>query len=153
MSRLYKPTELGFRVSLLLCMGALSGIASGPIAFAATYLEGTHGLHGWQYLFIMEGVPTIALSLLSYIVLFDDVDSVRWLTEKQKALQKERMEQYKKQERTPITWRTFRVALLDYKTWFFAIIHFLTAISLTSINVFAPIIIEGTTHWIGYGYS
>ncbi|KAI9498837.1 major facilitator superfamily domain-containing protein [Zychaea mexicana] len=92
MSRVYQARELGIRISILLCMSAMSGILSGPLAYGTSFLEGRNNMHGWQYLFILEGVPTIALSVVSYLLLFDNVDEVKWLTPAQKQLQHCRMQ-------------------------------------------------------------
>lgn len=123
-------------------MAALSGIASGPIAFASSHLEGLfHGrLHGWQYLFITEGTITVLLSLVSFCVLFNDVDQVRWLTDEEKEYQRQRM---LLPPATTITAATFKTVLTDWKTWLFSLVFMLSSINMTSITVFSPLIIDG----------
>ncbi|CDS03345.1 hypothetical protein LRAMOSA00747 [Lichtheimia ramosa] len=144
MSRIYKPQELGFRVAIMLCMAAIAGIVSGPLAYASTSMEGVLGLHGWQYLFIFEGAPTVLLSLLAFYLIFDNVDDVNWLTAEQKAVQRARMlEVMEENSKDPITWKTIRIVLLDYKTWLFSAVFMLTSINLTSLNVFGPVLIDG----------
>lgn len=149
MSRIYKPQELGFRVAIMLCMAAIAGIVSGPLAYASTSMEGVLGLHGWQYLFIFEGAPTVLLSLLAFYLIFDNVDDVNWLTAEQKAVQRARMlEVMEENSKDPITWKTIRIVLLDYKTWLFSAVFMLTSINLTSLNVFGPVLIDGMKHVI-----
>ncbi|KAG2227300.1 hypothetical protein INT45_004255, partial [Circinella minor] len=144
LSRIYKPQELGFRIAVFLCMGALSGIVSGPIAYAATSFEGKLGLHGWQYIFLIEGAPTVILALLSFCLLFDDITEVGWLTEKQKDSQEARMSVHiKNVGREPIIMKTMRTVLFDIKTWIFGVIAMLSSINMTSIGVFSPVIIKG----------
>ncbi|KAI9275565.1 major facilitator superfamily domain-containing protein [Phascolomyces articulosus] len=144
MSRIYKPQELGFRISLLICMAASAGVAAGPIAYAASKLGDKSDIKGWRYIFIFEGAPTILLSLLSFWLLFDDISNVGWLTSTQKQLQEARMAEYIKDDRRePITLKTIQTVFMDIKTWVFSVMFTLTSINLTSITTFSPIIIKG----------
>ncbi|CAO3666027.1 unnamed protein product [Rhizopus microsporus] len=141
MSKVYKPRQFTLRVAVMLCMSSISGVVSGPIAYGTSFLEGQKGLHGWQYLFILEGVPTICLSVISYFYLFDDVQHVPWLTDEQKALHKS----YTQTESTnaQVNVKTVIKACADWKTILFAIVYMLNAINFTSYQVFTPIIIDG----------
>lgn len=142
MSLVYKPKEISFRVALLITMSALSGIVSGPIAYGCSFLEGHLGKHGWQYLFIVEGVPTIALSIISYFALFDDIQQVSWLTPEQKALQYTRMS-HSTQPHAPITFKLFFKVIKDYKIYLFGFVYFMSATNHNSFSIFAPSIIKG----------
>ncbi|KAI9265255.1 major facilitator superfamily domain-containing protein [Phascolomyces articulosus] len=139
MSRVYKPRELSQRISFLLCMSALSGIVSGPIAYGTSFLEGRNNMHGWQYLFILEGVPTIALSLVSYFSLFDNVEQVSWLTPAQKQLQHQKEYQHE----TTGQWMSVYKAFVDWKTWLFAMVYMLHVVNFSSFSIFSPVIIDG----------
>jgi MFS family permease len=125
-------------------MATLSGLLSGPLTYAVSYLNGRNGLRSWQYLFIVEGVPTIVLSIISFFYLFDDVQDVSWLTAEQKVLQANRMShQNGDTDDTPVTFKTFTTALFDWKTWAFSMVFLLNSINVTSITVFAPALIDG----------
>lgn len=141
MSKVYRPREFGLRIALLLCMSSISGIVSGPIAYGTSFLEGQRGLHGWQYLFILEGVPTICLSVISYFYLFDDVKNVPWLTDTQKALHKYYTNS--PTEEASITIKSFIKACFNWKTCLFSIVYFLNATNLVSYQVFTPTMIDG----------
>lgn len=141
MSKVYKPRQFTFRVAILLCMSSLSGIVSGPIAYGTAFLEGQRGLHGWQYLFILEGVPTIVLSVISYFYLFDDISSVTWLTNNQKALHREYTNT--PDEEAPVTTKAVMRATFDIKTLLFSTTFFLSAVNHISHQVFCPVIIDG----------
>ncbi|KAI8641695.1 major facilitator superfamily domain-containing protein [Parasitella parasitica] len=145
LSKAYTPQEFSMRVSILITMATLSGILSGPLAYAMTFLDGRHGLHDWQYLFIFEGTPTIALSIVSYFVLFDDIQKVKWLSTKQKELQLNRMIPHQSAcaGHDSISLKTFKIVLFDWKTWAFSVVYLLNHINLTSITVFAPTLIDG----------
>ncbi|KAI7892932.1 major facilitator superfamily domain-containing protein [Mucor mucedo] len=144
LSKVYKPHEFSFRVSILLTMATLSGLLSGPLTYAVSYFDGMNGFHDWQYLFIFEGVPTIILSVISYFYLFDDVQDVKWLTLEQKVMQANRMShQNSDSNEAPINLDTFKEAIFDWKTWAFSMVFLLNSINVTSITVFAPTLIGG----------
>ncbi|KAI7901670.1 major facilitator superfamily domain-containing protein [Cokeromyces recurvatus] len=144
MSKVYRPREFVLRVALLLCMTSVSGIVSGPIAYGTSFLEGQRGLHGWQYLFILEGVPTICLSVISYFYLFDDIKTVPWLTDAQKrALHRDSTMTLDHQRNSTITMNVFFNAVLDWKTALFSLVFFLGVTNLVSYQIFTPMIIDG----------
>ncbi|KAG0739624.1 hypothetical protein G6F57_011692 [Rhizopus arrhizus] len=141
LSKLYRPDEFSKRVAVLLCMTALSGVVSGPIAYGTSFLEGRKGLHGWQYLFIIEGVPTICLGIISYIFLFDNIEQVSWLTDDQKAIHKSHIQIPEAHIHVDV--RTIIKAILDWKTIMFSLCYFLCGINLISFQIFTPIIVNG----------
>jgi sugar phosphate permease len=145
LSKFYKPAEFSFRVSILLTMATLSGLLSGPLAYSMSYFDGLHGMHDWQYLFIFEGVPTIALAFVSYFTLFDDLQVVGWLTPEQKILQANRMIEHQSNKSTDssIGMNTMKIVFYDWKTWAFSLVFLLNAINITSLGVFAPTLING----------
>ncbi|MFI5356643.1 MAG: MFS transporter [Opitutales bacterium] len=67
----------------------LSSFLGSPLSAALLGLEGWWGLHGWQWMFLLEGLPIVGLGALAYFVLPDSParapwlrpDEVRWLTE------------------------------------------------------------------------
>lgn len=125
-------------------MATLSGLLSGPLTYAVSYLDGRNGFHDWQFLFIVEGVPTIVLSVVSFFYLFDNIEDVKWLSTEQKILQANRMShQNPDSHDDTINWGTLKEALLDWKTCAFSAVFLLNSINVTSITVFAPTLIGG----------
>lgn len=64
LSRFYRRSELAFRLALYIVMGPLSGAFSGLLASAILRLSRFGGTHGWQMIFVIEGIMTLAFSLL-----------------------------------------------------------------------------------------
>ncbi len=50
-----------------------------PVSGLLLSMEGIFGLHGWQWLFILEGIPAVALGLLAPLLLTDRPESAAWL--------------------------------------------------------------------------
>jgi len=59
----------------------LASFIGSPVSSALLLADGTLGLHGWQWVFVAEGVPTILLGLACLIVLKDRPVDAGWLTQ------------------------------------------------------------------------
>ncbi|KAI9743995.1 MAG: hypothetical protein M1818_002729 [Claussenomyces sp. TS43310] len=68
-SRFYTNKELGLRFAIFWASNAVAGCIAGPLALGLLSLNGTHGLRGWQWLFLIEGSLTSFLGLLAYLYL------------------------------------------------------------------------------------
>lgn len=82
------PNRYGGRVtSLFLLSLPVSGVISGPLAGVILRdLSGNFGLHGWQWLFLLEGVPSVLLGIVAYFVLSNRPDEARWLNAAEKRI-------------------------------------------------------------------
>ena len=73
------------RVSGIFLIGLPAATAiGGPLSTALMQLDGVLGLHGWQWMFIGEGVPTALLGLTVYSVLTERPSEAKWLTQAEK---------------------------------------------------------------------
>src|SRR6185369_825710 len=66
-------------------------IIGGPISGALLGLDGRFGLAGWQWLFLLEGIPAVVLGLAVWVYLPDRPEGVRWLTPEQRNWLTERL--------------------------------------------------------------
>ena len=57
----------------------VSGFLGSPISAALLGLDGWLGIRGWQWMFIIEGIPAVLLGLLCLMVLTDRPAQARWL--------------------------------------------------------------------------
>ncbi|KAK9785772.1 hypothetical protein WJX73_007109 [Symbiochloris irregularis] len=64
MSRFLTPEEMKFSQSTITMSTALSNVFGGLLAAALLLLEGKRGLHGWQWIFLVEGAITLAYGLV-----------------------------------------------------------------------------------------
>jgi ACS family tartrate transporter-like MFS transporter len=62
----------------------ISTIIMGVLAGALLGLDGAHGLAGWQWLFLIEAIPAVAMAAVLLLVLPDSPDTVAWLTTDEK---------------------------------------------------------------------
>ncbi|KAF7594457.1 hypothetical protein BBP40_009279 [Aspergillus hancockii] len=93
----YTPRELGTRLAIFGVSGTAGNMFLG-ILQAALYknLDGTGGLHGWQWLFIVTGCITIAWGMLGLLVIPDSPSITRalWLTKQERRIAVDRMTNY-----------------------------------------------------------
>ena len=65
--------------------GSFSAVLGGPISTSLmTYADGVLGLHGWQWMFILEGVPAMLLGLLTLRIMTERPSDAAWLTNDEK---------------------------------------------------------------------
>lgn len=84
LSRWYKRSELAFRLSLYIVMAPLAGAFGGLLASGILKLSHLGSLHTWRMIFIIEGIVTCGVSIISYFTLTDRPSTARWLTEAEK---------------------------------------------------------------------
>jgi MFS transporter, ACS family, tartrate transporter len=63
----------------------VSGIVGGPVSGALLGLHARGGLAGWQWLFLLEGLPAIVLGAVGAFFLSDSPETARWLTNDQRS--------------------------------------------------------------------
>jgi ACS family tartrate transporter-like MFS transporter len=63
----------------------LSTVIGAPISGLLLGLDGAAGLKGWQWLFIIEGIPSVLLGIVTWFYLTDRPEKAKWLTAEQKA--------------------------------------------------------------------
>ena len=69
-------------VGLFLAAIPLAGVVGGPVSgLIMGSMGGRLGLANWQWLFLLEGIPSIVLGLMTFLLLADKPSHARWLTE------------------------------------------------------------------------
>ena len=63
----------------------VSTVIGAPISGLLLGLDGMMGLKGWQWLFIIEGIPSVLLGIVTWFYLTDRPEKADWLTAEQKA--------------------------------------------------------------------
>ena len=83
----YPASRRGRVQALFVTAVAISGVVGNPLSgWIMSSTHGTHGLAGWQWLFLLEGLPSVALGLFALYWLDDGVADARWLSPAERAL-------------------------------------------------------------------
>jgi sugar phosphate permease len=77
----------GRATSLFLTAVAVAGIVGGPVSgWILHAMGGVNGWKGWQWLFLLEAVPSLVLGVVAWFFLQDRVQDAQWLTPAERAL-------------------------------------------------------------------
>src|SRR5262249_23779276 len=72
-------------VGIFMVAIAVAGLIGTPISGAILGMDGFLGLGGWQWIYILEALPTLLLGILSFIWLTDRPEHASWLTHNQQS--------------------------------------------------------------------
>ncbi|MEU8709357.1 MFS transporter [Streptomyces sp. NPDC048565] len=72
--------ERGKALALLSAAGPAAYLLAGPSSGLILGFDGSGGLHGWQWLFLLEGAATIVVGVVAWFVLTDRPADAKWLT-------------------------------------------------------------------------
>lgn len=70
----------------VIAAGPLAGVVGGPLSSLLLQMDGIAGLHGWQWLFLIEGLPACFLALAVVKLMPDGPHAAEWLTPQEKDL-------------------------------------------------------------------
>jgi ACS family tartrate transporter-like MFS transporter len=130
-------------VARFMAASPLAGIIGGPLSGAIMkHLDQHGGLPGWQWLFLLEGVPTILLGLAALWYLTDRPEQARWLTPEERdwlAGELGHEERVCAQHHGLTLWR----ALGDGRVWLLIAIYFTVAAGTNTMGLYLPTLVAG----------
>ncbi|MFJ4398038.1 MFS transporter [Pseudomonas sp. NPDC089396] len=68
----------------------LGGMLSG---WLMTSMDGWHGMAGWQWMLLVEGVPSVIMAVVVFTCLCDNIDKANWLSDKEKLMLKANLQE------------------------------------------------------------
>lgn len=165
----FTSTELSSRIAMFFSTSAVAGVVGGLLAYGILQLEGAFGLHGWQLLFLVEGVPTILSGISVYYLLPNEPLGAAFLTPAEQRFAVERLVRARAlsspstgtddavsasanataaaPNKKEISWADMRQTLSDWRVWALSILYLFILITLYSLSFFLPAIIGQ------FGYS
>ena len=139
------PPELRARaISRFYISLPLSSVFMGLIAGALLNLDGHLGLRGWQWLFLVEGLPAVLLGIAFFIFLPDTPAHAKWLTEDERLWVVRQVGQAS--SKAMHHGDSLSQALLDPRVWQLGIFMLVMLASLYAYTFVAPDIVQRSTH-------
>jgi len=128
----------------------IAGVIGGPISGALLTLDGAGGLAGWQWLFVVEGLPAVVLGVIVLRALPEQPSEARWLTRaEQEALTARLMEEAEAASASTV--HSIRGALASPRVWLLAAVYFTIPVALYAMGFWMPQIIGAATGNISGG--
>ena len=122
----------------------VSGVVGGPLSGALLTLNGVLGLAGWQWVFLVEGLPAILLGVIVLVYLTDRPEAADWLSSAEKdwlvsTLADERTSRH---AALPVG---ILAALTNPTIWHLGIIFLFAAIGFYGYSFWAPLVVKSLT--------
>ncbi|MBK6843957.1 MAG: MFS transporter [Gemmatimonadetes bacterium] len=74
-------------MALFMTAIAIAGVIGGPVSgWILSEMAGKNGWAGWQWLYLLEGIPAVLLGVATYFYLDDSIEGARWLPDDEKAV-------------------------------------------------------------------
>jgi ACS family tartrate transporter-like MFS transporter len=128
--------------AMFMAAAPVAGLIGSPVSGALMQLNGLLGLRGWQWLFLIEGIPALVLGFITFYFLTDRPANTVWLTADERDWLVSAIEQEQtdiRDRRNHSAWR----ALADWKVLALSLAYFGTSAGLYTIGFWAPLIVKG----------
>ncbi|MCG6037337.1 MFS transporter [Acinetobacter baumannii] len=120
----------------------ISGMIGGPLSgLIMDRMSGVHGWFGWQWMFLIEAIPTVLVGLLVLAVLKDSVQDANWLTQDEKNLVKQELAQDNQHKEGHASVKEF---ITDKRLWLLAGIYFCVVMGQYAITFWLPTLIRNS---------
>jgi len=147
------PAAERARAGALFMMAApIAMIVGAPLSEALLTLDGRLGLHGWQWLFVVEGFPAVAAGLLALRVLTDRPELATWLSDRERAWLSATI-RAERDGRSGQQHASVRRSLASGRVWLLSTIYFLNALVTYGIFLWLPKILGEASGLDGFRLS
>ncbi|WP_288387439.1 MFS transporter [uncultured Acinetobacter sp.] len=120
----------------------ISGMIGGPISgLIMDQMNNVRGWHGWQWMFVLEAIPTVVVGLLVLAILKDSVSDANWLTDDEKSLVKKEIAEDNQHKQGHGSIKDF---IRDRRLWLLAGIYFCVVMGQYAITFWLPTLIRNS---------
>ncbi|WP_321895818.1 MFS transporter [Paraburkholderia heleia] len=136
----FAPKDRAVAVGWIYTAPSIALIVGNPLGASLMQLGGIGGLHGWQWMFLLEGVPTIVFGIVLFFTLPNRPADVRWLTPPEaQALEANAV--VDTHGRADLSSAHWIAALKRPTTVLIALIYFLNQVAFVGLYFFTPSIV------------
>lgn len=120
----------------------LSNVLGNPLSgWIMDHFNGVNGLHGWQWLFLLEGLPTSLVGVAVLFYLQDSPQDARWLSDDQRRWLVDHLaeeDRIRREQHGPDRWQ----AMLQPRVWLLIAIYFTVAVGTNAGGAYFPTLIK-----------
>ncbi|HYE86816.1 MAG TPA: MFS transporter [Vicinamibacterales bacterium] len=139
----FPARERGRAVGLFMTATAMAGVIGAPVSSALLQLHGAWGLQGWQWLFLIEGIPAILLAPFVLAYMTERPKEAKWLTPQERDWLAREMAAEDAQ--TAHAHVTLRAALTSPRLWIVSLPYFCIVIAFYGVSFWLPQIVQGSS--------
>ena len=128
-------------VSLFMAAAPVSVLLGSPLSSVLLEMDGLLGLHGWQWMFLVEAVPAVVLGVVVLFYLTDRPEKATWLADDQRAWLVAEMDAERAGKAVQAK-HGLMAGITDIRVLALALIYFGTSAGLYTLGIWAPQIIK-----------
>ncbi|MHB8736852.1 MAG: MFS transporter [Terriglobales bacterium] len=129
-------------VAFFMAASPITGIVGNPLSGGIMkWLDHVGGLHGWQWVFLLEGTPAVLLGFSVFYYLTDRPEQAGWLTPEESNWLAAEIghEETQRGQRHSLN---LRQALMDGRVWLLIVLYFTVAVGANAFGFYLPKFIE-----------
>ncbi|MGF7051489.1 MFS family permease [Bosea sp. OAE752] len=144
LARWFPSRERANAMSFFYIGAALASVIGLPLSGLLLGLDGWHGMGGWRWLFLIEGIPAVLLAFVTLKVLTDRPADAAWLAPAERDWLEKTLAQ--EQSDTPVSHTAgWRQAFTSGRVWLLALFWLLQAFGTIGITLFLPLIVKSVS--------
>ncbi|RQV69637.1 MFS transporter [Burkholderia cenocepacia] len=137
----YPARRRGQIIASFMAAVPFAGAVGGPLSgYILRQMSGVNGWAGWQWLFLLEGLPTVVVGLFVLFYLDDHIRDAKWLGENEKKILADNITEDGKSA----SHSSMLSAVRDPQLWTFCAIYFGILLGLAALSFWLPAIISST---------
>jgi D-galactonate transporter len=139
----YPPARRGQMIAIFMTATTIAGVVAGPLCGGIMkFLDGVNGWHGWQWLFVVQGVPASILGIVAFFYLQDKPEDAKWLAADEKKVLRDHLE-HDKGLVTSAGHGSIWQMLRDPKVYLLSLVYFLLLGATYTMVFWVPTLIKG----------
>ncbi|MCU6499149.1 MFS transporter [Rugamonas sp. A1-17] len=141
----FPAQKRGQVMALFMSAIPISGLVGGPLSgwMLQHFSAGQAGMAGWQWLFLLQGLPTVILGVAVYFYLNDGIAQAKWLSADEKAAMQAALAGDEQQRQANSdAGQTFSSVVRNGNVWMLGVIYFCIQMGVYAINFWLPSIIK-----------
>ena len=140
MKRWFPANARARAVAWFMTANPIAGIVGSPVSGALLGLSGK-GLSGWQWMFLMEGIPAILAGVTVFWALADSPREASWLRGEERAWLLDRLAREQQAEST-LQKGSFWQVLLSPRIWLLSLVYFGVSTTMYGVTLWLPSVIR-----------
>jgi MFS transporter, ACS family, tartrate transporter len=145
LSHWFPAAHRGRALSRFIAATPIASVIGNPLSGWLLGFAGAHGLAGWQWVFLVEGIPSVLMGIAVLALLTDRPAEARWLSDEQRGWLTARLERDADQSAASHGLSAFQ-ALKHPLVWLLSTLYFLVATANWTYVYWAPTIIRDALH-------